>query len=125
LAVDRANERIADLFEPLSPAVLRQIKAVVDAAHWEGIPVSICGEMAGEPFSAILFIGMGVDELSMGPGALLEMKRLVRGITFEDARRCAREAIAMPTAREINAWVRKSFEGKLANAGLPRVDARY
>ena len=122
LAVDRANERIADLFEPLSPAVLRQIRAVVDAAHWEGIPVSVCGEMAAEPYSAILFIGMGVDELSMGPGALLEMKRWVRGISFEDARRCAHEVLAMSTAREINSWVRKSFEGKLAKAGLPRID---
>jgi phosphotransferase system enzyme I (PtsI) len=120
LAVDRANERIADLFEPQSPAVLRQIQTVVNTARDHGIPVGVCGEMAADPYSAIVFIGMGVDELSMSPGALLETKRLVRSIHFEAARSCAREVLRLTTADEINRWLRQRFHDLLAKAGVRR-----
>ncbi len=121
LAVDRANERVADLFEPQSPAVLRQIQSVVDTARAQGIPVSICGEMAADPYSALVFIGMGVDELSMSPGMLLEMKRLVRSVSYAEARQCARAVLRLTTADEINRWLHQRFQDKLVKAGVRRV----
>ncbi len=118
LAVDRANERIADLFEPQNPAVLRQIQTVVNVARTAGIPVCVCGEMASDPYMAIVFIGMGMDELSMSPGKLLEMKRLTRNISYEEARQCAREVLHFGTAHEINRWLRKRFQNPLVQAGV-------
>jgi phosphotransferase system enzyme I (PtsI) len=76
--------------------------------------------MAADPYSAIVFIGMGVDELSMSPGALLETKRLVRSINFEAARSCAREVLRLTTADEINRWLRQRFHDLLAKAGVRR-----
>jgi phosphotransferase system enzyme I (PtsI) len=109
LAVDRSNERVSDLLEPHSPAVLREIRGVVEAARAQGIPVSVCGEMAADPRLALLFVGMGVDELSMSPVALPEMKRLVRAVSYEEARQCARDALRLGTAEEIHAWVEGRF----------------
>ncbi len=123
LAVDRANERVADLFEPQSPAVFRQIQSVVNIGRAHGIPVGICGEMASNPYSAIVFIGMGIDELSMNPGALLEIKRLIRNLSFEEARECSQEVMRLTTADEINRWLRRRYHDKLSRVGVRRVDA--
>jgi len=109
LAVDRSNERVSDLLEPHSPAVLREIQGVVEAARAQGIAVSVCGEMAADPHLALLFVGMGVDELSMSPVSIPEMKRLIRAVGYEDARTCAREALRLGTAEEIHAWVEGRF----------------
>src|SRR5690606_5497294 len=98
LAVDRSNEQVSDLLEPHSPAVLRAIRGVIEAARAQGIPVSVCGEMAADPHLALLFIGMGVDELSMSPVSIPELKRLIRAVGYEDARTCAREALRLGTA---------------------------
>ncbi len=121
LAVDRVNERIADLYEPHSPAVLRQIQTVVNVARDQGIPVGVCGEMAADPYMAIVFIGMGMDELSMSPAKLLEMKRLTRNISYEEARTCAREVLRLTSAPEIERWLKRRFQESLIKAGvLPR-----
>jgi phosphotransferase system enzyme I (PtsI) len=80
LACDRTNEKIAYLFEPLHPSVLRMIKMTIDNAHKNNIPVSVCGEMASELLNAIVLVGLGVDSLSMGPISILEVKRIVRSI---------------------------------------------
>lgn len=109
LAVDRSNERVSDLLEPHSPAVLREIQGVVQAARAQGITVSVCGEMAADPHLALLFVGMGVDELSMSPVSIPEMKRLIRAVGYEDARACAREALRLGTAEEVHAWVEERF----------------
>lgn len=109
LAVDRSNERVSDLLEPHSPAVLREIQGVVEAARAQGITVSVCGEMAADPHLALLFVGMGVDELSMSPVSIPEMKRLIRAVGYEDARACAREALRLGTAEEVHAWVEERF----------------
>jgi phosphotransferase system enzyme I (PtsI) len=89
--------------------VLREIQSVVEAARGQGIPVSVCGEMAADPHLALLFLGLGVDELSMSPVALPEIKRLIRAVSYEEARLCAREALRLGTAAEVHAWVEGRF----------------
>ncbi len=118
LAVDRANEKIADLYEPQSPSVLRMIKLIIDTGHAHGIEVGVCGEMAADPFSAILLIGMDVDELSMGPGGLLEMKKLIRSLTYEEVRKCAVKVQGMKTANEIRQFLQIRFGTLLKDLGL-------
>jgi phosphotransferase system enzyme I (PtsI) len=113
LAVDRANERVSDLFEPHSPAVLREIQGVVEAARALGIPVTVCGEMAADPHLALLFVGMGVDELSMSPVSVPELKRLIRAVGYEEARTASREALRLGTAAEVHAWVEERFKEAL------------
>lgn len=93
LAVDRLNERVAHLYQPAHPAVLRTIRGVIDVAHQHRCTVSICGEMAGDPAFALLLFGMGADELSVGPGALAEIKYLVRRMDLGDAQNVARSVL--------------------------------
>jgi len=93
LAVDRVNDRIAHLYEPTHPAVVRVIKSVVNAAHAAGIKVSVCGEMAGDPILVPLLLGLGVDELSMTPPSLPAVKYLVRAMAMSEARALAKRAL--------------------------------
>jgi phosphoenolpyruvate-protein phosphotransferase (PTS system enzyme I) len=118
LAVDRANERIAALFEPHSPAVLRQIESVIATARHHGIHVSICGEMAGDPLLALLFVGMGVDGLSMGPATVLEMKKMVRSITFAEARIASAAILNLSTADEITRYLDQTFGARFRELGI-------
>ncbi|HHL35077.1 MAG TPA: phosphoenolpyruvate--protein phosphotransferase [Desulfobulbaceae bacterium] len=78
LAIDRGNQYVAHMYEPLHPAVLRMIKQTVDAGHHQGIEVSMCGEMAGDPVCAAVLLGLGLDELSMRPSAIPHVRRLLR-----------------------------------------------
>ena len=78
LAIDRGNEHVAHMYEPLHPAILRMIKHTVDAGHAKGVEVSLCGEMAGDVISVPVLLGLGLDELSMRPSALPFVKRLLR-----------------------------------------------
>src|ERR1019366_7778537 len=103
LAIDRGNDRIAHLYEPAHPAVIRTLKKIVDDAHRLGVPVGVCGEMAGDPLYASLLLGPGVDSLSMAPPSIPAVKFLVRAMKMSDARLMAEEALAMTTAKEIYA----------------------
>lgn len=103
LAIDRVNDRIAHLYEPTHPAVIRTLRQVVDDAHKRGLPVSVCGEMAGDPVFAPLLLGLGVDILSMSPGWVPQVKYLVRAMKMADARALAAEALRMSSPREIYA----------------------
>lgn len=105
LAVDRVNEKTAHLYQPFHPAVLRMIKRVIDAAHNENKPVSLCGEMSGEPSQAMLLIGMGIDALSMSSASILPIKKLMRSIKYSDVQRLAQEVLDLPTAQEIEEYV--------------------
>jgi len=105
LAIDRVNEHVAYLYEPFHPAVLRIIKNVVDCAKQRGISVSVCGEMAGEPEHALMFIGMGLEQLSMNAFSLLRVKRLVRSVRYEDAKDIVTTALTFSTAREVENYV--------------------
>ncbi len=103
LAIDRVNDRIAHLYEPTHPAVIRTLKHVVDEAHKRQIAVSVCGEMAGDPVYAPLLLGLGIDALSMSPAWLPSVKYLVRAMTMADARALAAEALALSSPKEIHA----------------------
>lgn len=103
LAIDRVNDRIAHLYEPTHPAVIRTLKHIVDEAHRHKIPVSVCGEMAGDPVFAPLLIGLGIDSLSMSPPWLPPVKYLIRSMTMADARALAQEALSMTSPKEIYA----------------------
>lgn len=103
LAIDRVNDRIAHLYEPTHPAVVRTLKYVVDEAHRQGISVSVCGEMAGDPVYAPLLLGLGIDSLSMSPTWLPAVKYLVRAMTMADARALAAEALMLGSSKEIYA----------------------
>ena len=103
LAIDRGNERIAHLYEPTHPAVVRTLKYIVDEAHKRGVTVSVCGEMAGDPVFAPLLLGLGVDALSMSPAWLPSVKYMVRAMTMADARALAAEALTLASPKEIYA----------------------
>ena len=103
LAIDRGNDRIAHLYEPSHPAVLRTLRRIVDDAHRLSVPVGVCGEMAGDPVYAPLLLGLGIDSLSMAPPMLPAVKFLVRAMKMSDARELAVEVLAMTSAKEIYA----------------------
>ncbi|HEY8932243.1 MAG TPA: phosphoenolpyruvate--protein phosphotransferase, partial [Rariglobus sp.] len=101
MAIDRVNDRIAHLYEPTHPAVIRTLKHIIDEAHNHKIKVSVCGEMAGDAIYAPLLLGLGVDELSMTPPLIPAVKYLVRSMKLSDAKALAAEALTMGTAKEI------------------------
>ncbi|MDD2969485.1 MAG: phosphoenolpyruvate--protein phosphotransferase [Lachnospiraceae bacterium] len=101
LAVDRMNKEVAYLYQPLHPAILRLIRQTADAAHAAGKEIGICGEMAGEATNVIALIGLGVDELSMSPAVIPEIKTLIRQINYEDTKEIAKKIVACRTAEEI------------------------
>jgi phosphotransferase system enzyme I (PtsI) len=103
IAIDRVNDRTAHLYEPAHPAVLRVIQTIVKSAHEQGIKVSVCGEMAGDPVFVPLLLGLGVDELSMTPPLLPAAKFLVRTMNMSEAVDLANRALAMDSGREIEA----------------------
>jgi len=100
LAVDRGNETMAEVYEPLHPAVLRAIRTVVEAGRRFGIRVGICGEMAGEPLYALLLVGLGVADLSVSPYLLPEIKTIVRASTYEEAVDLAQRCLSLSTPSE-------------------------
>jgi phosphotransferase system enzyme I (PtsP) len=103
LAVDRGNERVAHLYDPMHPAVLQLIHLTVKAAADAGIPVSVCGEMASNPLSVPLLIGLGIGELSGTPATVPVVKEIVRALDSGDLEADAREALAARTAAEVHA----------------------
>jgi phosphotransferase system enzyme I (PtsI) len=107
LAVDRVNPRVANLFEPTHPAVLRLITRVIQAARAQGIEVSVCGEMSGEPLYSSLLLGLGIRILSMGPPSIPEVKQVIRSGTMEDANALADEVRGLSDGKEILAHVRR------------------
>ncbi len=101
LAVDRNNDRVAKLYDPLHPAVLLAIRQVVEGGQAAGKPVGVCGEMAGDPASALLLMAMGVDSLSMNLGSLLKIKWMIRSIRYDATQDVLAEAMRMDNAAAI------------------------
>lgn len=106
IAVDRGNERIAYLYEPFHPGVLRMLRLVVDNGHANGIPVAMCGEMAGDPLATVLLLGLGFDELSMSGGSIPEVKRIVRAVSVREAEELVGEAMEMNSFKEVDRYLR-------------------
>jgi phosphotransferase system enzyme I (PtsI) len=101
LAVDRGNEKVAYLYEPAHPAVLRLVKNIIDSAHAADINVGMCGEMAGDPSLALILLGLGLDEFSMPPQVIPELKYLIRSVTLEQAKSIASEALKLSTGTQV------------------------
>ncbi len=121
LAVDRNNSHVADLYDTLHPAVLRALQQVVNAGHAHARPVSICGEMAGQPAAAVLLLGMGIDSLSMNAASLPRVKWVIRSFSQEQARVLLDEALTLETAPEVRRFINSALEraglGGLVRAG--------
>lgn len=101
LAVDRGNEHVAYLYEPLHPAILRALRMICTAGQAAGIEVGMCGEMAGEPLYALVLLGLGFNELSMNAPGIPRVKRILRQIRRDEGERLLAELLELPTAREV------------------------
>lgn len=125
LAIDRVNEQVAYLYEPLHPAVLRMLRTVVSAAHNEGIWVSMCGEMAGDPLYSLLLVGLGFDELSMTPASIPLVKRMIRSITYSQAAGLAYRLFGSATAQEVEQLLRHEMRSRFPEyiSGAPAPSA--
>src|SRR5690606_1330107 len=118
LAADRNNDALGDLYSPLHPAVLRLLSAVVRTARERGKPLAVCGEMAGDAAFVPLLLALGLEELSMHPGTLLEVRRAIRGCDLGELR--ARLPV-LARARDragIEAWMRKAAPKDNANEAI-------
>lgn len=112
LAIDRNNDSVAHLYDPLHPAVLRCIAHVCDAAAARGKPVTVCGEVGADPGMTPLLLGLGVAELSMTPSSILEVRERVRNLSYRACRRLARKALKAASGTEVADMVRAAFKAK-------------
>ena len=101
LAVDRTDDRVSSLYEPLHPAIVRMLRMVARAAKRRGIPVSVCGEMAADPLVLPLLVGLGLTEFSMAPTAIPLAKQAIRSVRARDALSVAARAVRARTAAEV------------------------
>ena len=118
LAMDRGNEKIAYLYEPLDPSILRSIRATVLAGHARNRWVGVCGEMAGDPRIAALLLGMDVDEFSVSPFDLPRVKAVIRSLPYQRARDLADQALRLPRARDIRDLLARELDPFLPPALL-------
>ena len=123
LAVDRNNARVAELYDSLSPAVIRAIKMVVDGAAGQDCPVSVCGEMAGNPLAVLVLLGMGVDSLSMSASSLARVKCVVRQVSRQRAQALLDHVLTLESSDEIRHYLGDALIG-MGLGGLVRAGNR-
>jgi phosphotransferase system enzyme I (PtsI) len=107
IAVDRGNEKIAYLYEPFHPGVLRFLKTIIENGHSAGIPVGMCGEMAGYSLAAVILLGLGLDSYSMSAFTIPEIKKVIRSVSLTEAEELVGTVMEMRAAAEIDEYVRK------------------
>jgi len=112
LAVDRGNDLISHLYNPMTPSVLGLIKQVIDASHAEGKWTGMCGELAGDERATLLLLGMGLDEFSMSAISIPSIKKIIRNTNYEDAKALAEQALDQPTADDLMNLVNKFIKEK-------------
>lgn len=113
LAVDRINENVAHLYQPFHPSVLRILKSIFEIAERMNKPVSICGELGGDPMATFLLLGLGkVHELSMEPHSIPKVKKILRKITLDEARTMADHALGLSTAEEVNRFINDEMRNR-------------
>ena len=112
MAVDRNNANVAELYESLNPAVLNAIKMVIDESRKEGVPVSVCGEMAGDPMAAILLLGMSINSLSTSVASLPRVKLVIRNFSHQEAKVLVSKALKMKDAANIRQMLANEMEQK-------------
>jgi phosphotransferase system enzyme I (PtsI) len=116
LAIDRTNEHLSHLYEPLHPAVIRSLKFVVDAAHAAGIEVCMCGEMAGESQFLPILLGLGFDQLSMNGPAIPKVKKILRRCRKADAEAIVQRALSYSTAQEVDSYLQGEIAGRYTDS---------
>ncbi len=110
IAVDRGNQRTAYLYDPFHPAVLRLIRMTVENAHAVGIPVAMCGEMAGDPLATVILLGLGLDELSMNAFSIPAVKKIIRSVSMAEAEELVGTVMEIRSGKEIDTYVRQLME---------------
>ena len=110
LAIDRVNEEVAYLYDPLHPSILRSIHSVVQAAHSRGLRVDLCGEMSGDPLNAIILLGLELDGLSMNPLFIPRMKQVIRALSFSEVRDIAAQALLLATGAEVRNYLKREAD---------------
>ncbi|NBI40241.1 phosphoenolpyruvate-protein phosphotransferase PtsI [[Haemophilus] felis] len=115
LAVDRGNELISHLYNPMSPSVLHLISQVIQASHAEGKWTGMCGELAGDEKAALLLLGMGLHEFSMSAISIPRIKKLIRNVNYADAKELAEKALACPTSADIEQLIQDFLVEKALN----------
>lgn len=118
LAVDRNNAAVAPLYQQFNPAVLRTINSIIAAGHKKGVWVGMCGEMAGDPLATLLLVGMGIDELSVVPMVLPEIKKIIRTIKYKEAKRIADKALSLHSEDEIREFLASVVRKQLPDIPL-------
>jgi phosphotransferase system enzyme I (PtsI) len=118
MAVDRGNEAVATLYQPFNPAVIRTIHHIVEAGHKKQVWVGVCGEMAGDPLATVLLVGLGVDELSVIPPILPEIKKIIRSIKFKDAQHVAEKVLGMTREHDIRSYLSSIIKNKVPEIPL-------
>ena len=121
LALDRSNEHVAYLYEPLHPSILRLLNQTIINAREAEIPVSICGEMAGEPLYTLILLGLGLDKLSMNAISIPHVKQIIRQSTFVEARKMLEKSLEMETAAEVEAFVAKEMNQRFPETFLMKI----
>lgn len=109
MAVDRMNEKIAYLYQPFHPAILRLIKMVIEAAHHEGKMVGMCGEMAGEPMAVLILLGLGLDEFSVSASSIPQIKKIIRSVSLEKAQEVTEQIVKLSTIAELEDFMRTTL----------------
>jgi phosphotransferase system enzyme I (PtsI) len=109
LAVDRSNELVSYLFKPLHPSVLRLLKFVIECAEKEGKEVTVCGEMAADPLSAIFLLGLGLKNYSMNPIFIPRIKRALRSVAYQNVKKFVQKAMTLKTAQEVEEYFIESI----------------
>jgi phosphotransferase system enzyme I (PtsI) len=112
LAIDRVNEMVTHLYEPLHPAILRLVRDVVKSAHNAGIRVAMCGEMAGDPLYVPILVGLELDDLSMNVLSIFRVKKILRTFTFRECKNLVEESFHLSTPKEIEELVRAALRNK-------------
>lgn len=110
LAVDRANEKVAYLYEPAHPAVLRLIRNIINAGHNAGIWVGMCGEMSGDPTFSLVLLGLGLDEFSMPSQVIPQVKQIIRSVTMEQVKAVAHQVLGLSTGKEVEEFCRRKLK---------------
>jgi len=107
LAVERVNDKIAHLYQPCHPAILRLVKRTVEEGHRNNIWVGICGEMAADPAMCLILLGMGLDEISASPAVLPRIKKVIRSLSDRDAREFVKEVMEYTSPAKIESHARE------------------
>ncbi len=125
LAIDRGNNLVGSLYQEFNPAVIRTLKHIIEAGHKQDRWVGMCGEMAGNPIATVLLLGLGLDEFSVAPVVLPEIKKIIRSVKFKEAKRIADKVLTLPTEVEIKEYLASVLKEKLPDIPLEALDTSH